>query len=108
MQAYLERLQQARLALFEEASRKRPAPDDLTKASDASKRPWIDAAGQSSIVAPGPVSIAEIFTLTNDPGAQNFDVTIIPHDTVVKLLTPLLSSVDATRLEAAVSVSLAL
>ena len=105
MQAYLERLQQARLALFEEASRKRPAPDDLTKASDTTKRPRVDAAGQSSTVAPGPVSVAQMFTLTNDPGAQNFDVTIIPHDTVVKLLAPLLNIVDAARLEAAVSVS---
>jgi symplekin len=106
MQAYLERLQQARLALFEEANKKRPAPGDLVKSTDAVKKPRIDADGQSSIVAPGPVSIAQILTLTNDPGAQNFDVTIIPHDTVVKLLIPLLGSVDATRLEAAVNVSL--
>jgi symplekin len=103
MQAYLERLQSARNTLFEEAGKKRPAPTDLAKGPESAKKPRID---QSAVVVPGPVSVAQIFTLTSDPGVQNFDVTKLPNDIVVKILLPLLKSVDPSALGSAVNVSL--
>jgi symplekin len=106
MQAYIERLQQARITLFEEASKKRPAPTDLVKAADSTKRQRTD---QPPIAPPlgadVTISVAQLFTLTSDPGAQNFDVQSIPHETVAKLIVPLLRTVDKSQLDNAVNVS---
>ncbi len=57
-----------------------------------------------SILPPGPISIAQLFTLTQDPGPQVFDVHAIPFELVNKILVPILSSIDQTNLDNAVNV----
>jgi len=57
-----------------------------------------------SILPPGPISIAQLFTLTQDPGPQVFDVHAIPFELVNRILVPILSSIDQTNLDNAVNV----
>src|ERR1700760_2168522 len=107
MEMFIHRLAQARITLIEEASRKRPAPGDLNNELDPSKRQRLDIApsgAQLAIGAQQPISIAQLFTLTTDPGAQSFDVNLIPIDIVKRILIPILQGVDPTRLQAAVNV----
>jgi symplekin len=97
------------VALFEEASRKRPAPAELAEASESSKRQRIDQASVAALTSEArPSTVAQLFTITSDPGAQNFNVQSIPYETVAKLIVPLLRTVDKARLDAAVNVSLSL
>lgn len=104
MQAYLERLAEARDTLFREETRKRPAPGADAEPLEANKKPRLEAAIQPSPIPTGPVSVAQVFTVTVDPTAQSFDVNAIPIDIVSKLLVPLLRSIDKVRLDAAVNV----
>jgi symplekin len=104
MQAYLERLAEARDTLFREETRKRPAPGTEIEIPEANKKPRLEATIQASPIPTGPVSIAQVFTVTVDPTAQSFDVSAIPQDIVSKLLVPLLRSIDKVRLDAAVNV----
>jgi symplekin len=100
MQVYLDRLHQSRVVLFQEASRKRRALSSAGGQEESAKRPRLEAAAAPA-AQPGPVSIAQIFTLNADPG-QTFNVTAIPHDVVSKLLVPLLRKVDQSKLVTAI------
>jgi symplekin len=108
MQAYIERFQQTRIALFEESTKKRHAPSDLIKSADSIKRARLENRLENTAVptaVPVPVSAAQIFTIeSNQPGSQNFDVTVIPHDTVVRILLHILPTIDPTKLETSVNI----
>ena len=104
MQQYLERLQQARIALFQEASKKRAAPSDLLDSDPKRIRTAGDAVLGSDQFA-GPTSVSELFTLTSDPNARNFNISALPSDVVRKILVPILKTVNKARLDAAAAVS---
>ena len=105
---FIHRLAQSRVTLLEEASRKRPAPGEITNETDPSKRQRLDIAAPTAKPTLDthlqPISIAQLFTLTTDPSAQSFDVNLIPVDIVKRILVPILQGVDPTRLQAAVNV----
>lgn len=51
------------------------------------------------------MSYAQLYTLTQDEGSKNFDVQAIPIDLVVRILVPILSSLDKSQLDNAINVS---
>jgi symplekin len=121
MEIFMHRLSQTRVAIMEEASRKRPASSDLAAEADPSKRQKVEggpttapapAAVPASASAPvpfvqprvHPTTISQLFTLSDNPNTQPFDVNLIPIDIVKKIIVPVLRGVDPARLAAAVNV----
>jgi symplekin len=103
MQQYLERLQQARIMLFQEASKKRVAESDLTE-SEPKRIRTDDSATLESGRFSG-TTLSQLFSLTNDNSARNFNISAIPTHTVQKIIVPMLKSIDKGRLDAALAVS---
>ncbi|KAJ5612658.1 hypothetical protein N7510_005852 [Penicillium lagena] len=106
MQMYVERLMQSRLETTEDASRKRGFPSEPTDGLDNAKRARLDALTPPLLkippLPPGPLSYAQLFTLTEDIGLSSFDVKQIPADLVVKIAIPLLAHVNPSTLTQAV------
>src|SRR5687767_13165969 len=89
IQQYVERMARMRVEVLDDTNRKRPAPSEPADSFDASKRPRLEAHDQVlGAPPPGPVSFADLYTLTQDAGARSFDVQMIPIDTVVKVIVP--------------------
>lgn len=119
MEMFMHRLAQARVAIVEEARKKRPAPSDLAELADSTKRQKVDVSpvvvpitsAASAPVAvlipppPLPTTVSQLFTLSDDPNVQPFDVNLIPVDIVQKIIVPVLRDIDPSRLVAAVNVS---
>lgn len=101
-----------RVEIFDDTNRKRPAPSEPTDGLDQAKRQRLGADLPNQLISPlsappfppGPVSYAQLFTLTTDKGSSSFDVQAIPVDTVIKVLVPMLSSMDKGRLDNAINV----
>lgn len=103
-----------RTDLFDEGSRKRPAPPvEPTDGLDQAKRQRLEA--EISTTPPsanpypfptpqGPLSIAQLFTLTRDEGPKNFDVQSIPVDLLNRIIVPILITIDQVKLSNAVNV----
>ncbi|OCK80984.1 hypothetical protein K432DRAFT_381741 [Lepidopterella palustris CBS 459.81] len=109
IQQYLERIHRMRLDVFDESNRKRSAPVEPTDGLDQSKRQRLGAnvpadAISGPQVPSGPVSVAQLFTLTEEEGAKNFDVQAIPVEIVVKIIVPLLMTVDKTKMDSAINI----
>ncbi|KAJ5825772.1 hypothetical protein N7474_002910 [Penicillium riverlandense] len=106
MQMYVERLMQSRLETTDDASRKRGFPSEPTDGLDNAKRVRLDAMTPPLLkippLPPGPLSYAQLFTLTEDVGLSSFDVKQIPADLVVKIAIPLLAHVNPSTLTQAV------
>lgn len=106
---YLQRLHQSRVELFDEGNRKRGPPAEPTDGLDQSKRQKLGAEVEGAQQWPpplpsGPVSVAQLFTLTNDQGSRNFDVKAIPPDLVVRILVPLLHTIDSNRMNTNINI----
>lgn len=102
---------------------KRKEPDEPTDGLDEAKRRRVetDAANGTTPVLqqqqqqrtpqpptypplpPGPASVAQLFTLTQDPAAAGFHVAAIPPQLVAQLVPPLLQSIDQPRLDSALN-----
>ena len=104
---YLDRITQARLEIFDEGRSKRPHPTEPTDGLDNAKRIRLGAEiptrSQPPPLPPGPNSIAQLFTLTSDPGLTGFDVTQLPIDLVVKITLPVLHRIEQPHLEEAIN-----
>lgn len=94
--------------IFDEASRKRGAPDP-TDGLDPAKRqklgaPVANAAPKFLVppLTPGPHTIAELFTVTGDEALKAFDVAQLSEDLVVKIGITILQRIDADTLNQAV------
>lgn len=108
---YIERLQHTRVEVFAEFNRKRPAPAEPTDCLDPAKRqrisPDLPGAPQHQALEfppAGPVSFAQLFKLTDGPESSDFDVRGIPHNLVIRILIPMLQSIDRAQLDAAINV----
>ena len=78
-----ERLQRSRLEIFDEANRKRALPEQAAAGyGDVKRQKTEGVAPQPPLriqpLAPGPHTLAEVFSLTNNTGLQGFDVTVVP------------------------------
>lgn len=101
-----------RAEFLDGGNRKRPAPTEPTDSLDPKKRQRLGAdvpatppqASSVPPLPPGPVSIAQLFTLTQDDGAKAFDVKAIPIDLVNRIIVPILVSIDRAQLDTAMNV----
>ncbi|OJD29818.1 mrna cleavage and polyadenylation specificity factor complex subunit [Diplodia corticola] len=109
IQQHVDRLHHTRLEIFDETTRKRPAPIEPTDGLDLAKRQRLGADVHASTppdalpLGPGPVSYAQLYTLTQDEGSRNFDVQAIPIDLLVRILVPILGSLDKPQLDNAIN-----
>lgn len=105
---YLERLAQARFDISDGASRKRGLPSEPTDGLDSAKRMRLGAELPGRPEPPslpsGPVSHAQLFTLTGDRGLTSFDVTQLPIDLVVRITLPVLHRIEQSSLDGAINV----
>ncbi|KAL8663774.1 MAG: hypothetical protein Q9202_003588 [Teloschistes flavicans] len=104
---YVDRLMNARLEFFDEGSRKRGLPSEPTDGLDNVKRMRLGAElpdrAAPPPLPPGPISHAQLFTLTGDRGLSSFDVTQLPLDLIVRITLPVLHHIDQEALDLAVS-----
>ena len=104
---YVDRLAQSRFETFDEGSRKRALPSEPTDGLDNSKRMRLGAEIPERLAPPplpaGPISYAQLFTLTGDRGLTSFDVTQLPIDLVVKITLPVLHRIEQPLLEEAMT-----
>lgn len=105
---HLERIARMHVDIFDENNRKRPAPVEPTDGLDAAKRQRLGAQVPAHTfvpppLPPGPVSYAQLFTLAPPGNSTSFDVSVIPADLILKLLVPLLHSIDSQKLDQAIN-----
>lgn len=89
-----------RTEIFDEATRKRAAPEPANGV-DPAKRQRISIAPAPAPIklvipplAPGQHSVADLFTITDDKALKAFDVGQLPEELVVKIGVILLSRID--------------
>ncbi|KAG9234339.1 hypothetical protein BJ875DRAFT_461740 [Amylocarpus encephaloides] len=108
IQQYVERMMRSRNEIFDEASRKR-GPPEPTNGLDAAKRQKLGGPVPAPVpkfhvppLAPGPHTIAQLFTVTTDEGLKAFDVSLLNEDLVVKIGISILQKLNADTLKQAV------
>ncbi|KAI4243778.1 MAG: hypothetical protein L6R42_010659, partial [Xanthoria sp. 1 TBL-2021] len=104
---YIDRLAQTRFETFDEGSKKRGLPSEPTDGLDNAKRMRLgaelpDRSGPPPL-PPGPVSHAQLFTLSGDRGLTSFDVTQLPIDLIVRITVPVLHRIEQTAVDAAIN-----
>lgn len=114
IQQYLERMHRMRLDVFDESNRKRPAPAEPTDGLDSAKRQRLGAPVPPNVapavlsvpaLSPGPVSFRQLFTLNPDGNTANFDVQAFKDpEQLLRILVPVLQSIDETRLDNSINV----
>ncbi|KAF2850807.1 hypothetical protein T440DRAFT_424417 [Plenodomus tracheiphilus IPT5] len=111
IQQYLERMHRTRVEVFDESSRKRPAPSEPTDGLDQAKRQRLVAAETSPLpppvqdLPPGPISWRQLYTLNSEGNSLNFDVQAFQDpEQLLRIVVPVLQSVDGAKLEQAINV----
>lgn len=103
IQTYLMRLQQSRSALFSDTTaQKRPA-EPTDGLDDAKRQRLTGGPRRFPPMPPPPNSFAQLFTLTEDPHLQQFDVTLLPADIVSTVTAVFLQHVDSNSLDEAIN-----
>jgi len=115
IQAQNERLRHTLFEVFSGNDRKRPAPDEPTDGLDDVKRLRIEKNTANGTTASqqqppeypplpsGPVSYAQLFTLSRDPSVAGLHVQTIPYDLVAQLVPPLLASIEQKKFDEAIN-----
>lgn len=109
-----ERIKHSLPEAFDENSRKRSAPTEPTDGLSDAKRQRLGAQvppfnqhaqpNQPPPLPPGPVSYAQLFTLTQEQGLKGFDVNVIPLNILQSIVVPLLASIDHAKMDQAINV----
>ncbi len=105
IQQYVERMMRSRNEIFDEAGRKRVLGEQAGY-TDA-KRQRIGAPVQQLEIrplAPGPQSLATVFTLTSNPGLQAFDAAQIPAALAARVSVKALAAIPQEMLDRALNV----
>lgn len=91
----------------ESASRKRSLPNEPTDGLDAAKRRRLGAEMPRSTepppLPPGPISYAQLYTLTDDQALAGFGVWQLPQDLVTKVTLAILLHIEAQPLDTAIN-----
>lgn len=103
-QPYLDRLSQARAEIQEGASRKR-ALTETADGVEAKRQRTAPAQPELQItpLAPGPHTLADVFTFTQNEGLRKFDVAVVPATLAAKVSINTISRIDPNVLERAIS-----
>jgi symplekin len=112
IQQYVERMMRSRTEIFDEANRKR-SHAELPDGLDSAKRQKLGGQGANTAtirlhvppLAPGPHTVAELFTVTTDEALKTFDVALLSEDLVVKIGVTILQRLDSDVLNQAIEVS---
>lgn len=100
----------SRAELFDESAARKRGPPEPTDGLDPVKRQKLGAVAPPVApapkliippLAPGPHTTAELFTITDDKGLQQFDVGNIPEDLVLKIVVTIMKKVDGDLLRQA-------
>lgn len=116
---YLHHLQQTHVTVFNEASRKRPAPTEPTDGLNEAKRQRLGAQVPGSPQGPPPsASIpsnqipyipidqrSKLLALTDDPRIFNFNIYQIPFHLIVQMIVAILHSTPQPAIDAAINAS---
>lgn len=101
-----------RLDVLDESNRKRPAPVEPTDGLDQAKRQRLGAnviapaAPTIPPLPPGPVSWRQLFTLDPNSPTANIDVQMFKDpESLLRVLVPVLQSIDGEKLGFAINVS---
>lgn len=113
IQQYVERMMRSRTEIFDEANRKRGHVEILPDGLDSAKRQKLGGQGANAAavrfhvppLAPGPHTVAELFTVTTDEALKTFDVALLSEDLVVKIGVTILQRLDSDVLNQAIEVS---
>lgn len=98
---YLRRLHSSKTSIFAQAqSLKRPA--ERNDGQDPTKRPKLDPVRKYPLMPPGPNTIAQLFTLIENPEFQQFDVKILPEEVVCLISSALMQHIDSKSLDEAI------
>ncbi|KAI5294452.1 hypothetical protein KEM52_003999 [Ascosphaera acerosa] len=103
----IERLAMSKIEMLQEAPRKRQAPTEPTDLVDSAKRArlGVETPPQLFKIPPlpaGPISVAQLFTLTEDQELCKFDVTQLPVDMLVTITTLLLAKAGKQAMDHAI------
>ncbi|KAK3953167.1 hypothetical protein QBC32DRAFT_210791 [Pseudoneurospora amorphoporcata] len=104
----IQRLMRSRDEIFNEANRKRALPEQAAAGHGDVKRQKTEAAAPQpplriQPLAPGPHTLAEVFSLTNNTGLQGFDVTVVPAPLTARINIRTLASLDQGQLDLAIN-----
>jgi len=109
---YIERMLRSKTEIFDEASRKRGPPEPIDGLDAAKRQKLVAQVAPAPVprihvppLTPGPHTIAELFTVTNDSTLKNFDVAILGEDMVVNLCIHVLKKVSPDTLNQTIDVS---
>ncbi|KAK9418133.1 putative Symplekin/Pta1 N-terminal domain-containing protein [Seiridium unicorne] len=104
MQPYLDRLSQARAEMQEGTSRKRAMTEtaDGIEAKRQRTAPNLPDL-QITPLPPGPHSLADIFTFTQNEGLRNFDVALVPATLAAKVSVNTIARIDPHLLDRAIN-----
>jgi symplekin len=104
----------SRTEIFDDVNRKRGLAEPID-GLDLAKRQRLGADVSTPLnqlhippLAPGPHTVAELFTLNVDESVKGFDVSQMPEDLVVKIGISILLKVDAGTFNQAINVRLLL
>ncbi|KNG44124.1 mrna cleavage and polyadenylation specificity factor complex [Stemphylium lycopersici] len=109
IQQFLERMHRTRIEVFDESNRKRPAPTEPTDGLDHAKRQRLVAEPPSRTpsvqpLPPGEVSWRQLYTLNSEGSTANFDVQNFKDpEQLLRIVVPVLQSVNPQKLEQAIS-----
>ncbi|CAN9215760.1 unnamed protein product [Alternaria alternata] len=109
IQQFLEHMHRKRVEVFDEANRKRPAPSEPTDGLDQAKRQRLVAEPPSRTpsvqpLPPGEVSWRQLYTLNAEGSTANFDVqNFRDPEQLLRIVVPVLQSVNPQKLEQAIS-----
>lgn len=97
----------SRMEIFDDAGRKRALAEQQQAAYNDAKRQKMNsepAAPQVNLLAPGPNSLAAMFTLTDNSAFHGLDASQVPAAMATKLVVSSLSRIDPQALERAVRI----
>lgn len=104
IQQHVERLMRSRAEIFDEMGRKRVLAEQQASYGDAKRQKMTSEPAPVRVnpLAPGPNSLAAIYTLTQNVGLQAFDATQVPSQIATRLVVSTLGRVDLHVLAKAV------
>ncbi|KAI0136352.1 mRNA cleavage and polyadenylation specificity factor complex subunit [Xylariales sp. AK1849] len=104
IQQYLERLMQSRAEMAEGASRKRAMMEQADGIEAKRQRMGpVQAEFQITPLKAGPLSLADIFTFTQNEGLRNFDVSLVAAPLAAKVSVNTIARVDPKILDRAIA-----
>ncbi|KAJ9133984.1 mRNA cleavage and polyadenylation specificity factor complex subunit pta1 [Pleurostoma richardsiae] len=107
IQQYVERLIRSRAEIFDDASRKRALAEQAAYSDAKRQRLGAETATISQMqiqpLAPGPNSLAAVFTLTSNPGLQGFDVSQVPAALAARISVSTLATLNPQTLDVAIN-----